>query len=177
MANVNDLKAAIKDILQSNGTLNKIRAEIRESIYQAIETNDQVKPKLPEENLLINELIREYMSYNGYYHSASVFISESGQPEDSPLDRNFIAKELNVIENNSSKNLPLLYSLIYGLKKNTYEPHDYQEINNMNMNNINTGNMNNNQSIKLSQSQGNQGNYKPIELQSKDQPKGIIFNK
>ncbi len=176
MTNVNDLKAAIKDILQSNGTLDKIRAEIRESIYHAIETNDQVKPKLPEENLLINELIREYMHYNGYYHSASVFISESGQPEDSPLDRNFIAKELNVIENNTSKNIPLLYSLIYGLKKDTYEPNDYEEINSMNnKNNTNNFNsLNNNSSVKL---YNTQGNNKQIDINTKDQPKGIIFNK
>jgi len=173
MTNVNDLKAAIKDILQSNGTLNKIKAEIRESIYHAIETNDTIKPKLPEENLLINELIREYMHYNGYFHSASVFISESGQPEDSPLDRNFIAKELNVIESNTSKNIPLLYSLIYGLKKENYEPNNYEEINSMN--NINNfTSVNNNSSIKISNTQGIN---KPIEFNSKDQPKGIIFNK
>ncbi len=33
MANVNDLKAAIKDILQSNSTLDKVRAQLRESIF------------------------------------------------------------------------------------------------------------------------------------------------
>ena len=98
MSNLNELKSAIKDILQENGTLNKVRAEIRENIFKAIESNDNPKPKIPEENLIINELIREYFNYMGYHHSSSVFLSESGHPEDAPLDRNFIAKELNVIE-------------------------------------------------------------------------------
>ena len=56
-----------------------MRAEIRENIFKAIESQDTVKPKIPEENLIINELIREYFNYMGYYHSSSVFIAESGQ--------------------------------------------------------------------------------------------------
>lgn len=32
------------------------------------------KPKLSNENLIINELIREYFEYNGYRHALSVFL-------------------------------------------------------------------------------------------------------
>lgn len=32
------------------------------------------KPKLSNENLVINELIREYFEYNGYRHALSVFL-------------------------------------------------------------------------------------------------------
>ena len=55
-------------------------------------------------------------------HSNSVFIAESGQPVEPPFDRNFIAKQMNVMEDQSSKKVPLLYSLLFGLKRETYEP-------------------------------------------------------
>lgn len=32
------------------------------------------KPKLSNENLIVNELIREYLEYNGYRHTLSVFL-------------------------------------------------------------------------------------------------------
>lgn len=155
MANLNDLKNAIKEILEENGSLNKIRAEIRENIYKAIETDESPKPKIPEENLIINELFREYLNYNGYYHSNSVFLSESGHPNEPPLDRNFIAKELNVIEDKHSKGIPLIYSILFGLKKEVYDPVE---------------------DIEKDEILENKGNYQIKEVYTKDQPKGIIYH-
>jgi hypothetical protein len=58
-----------------------------------------------------------------------VFIAESGQPVENPFDRNFIAKELNVliffkkiVEDSNSRKIPLLYSILFGLKKEFYQP-------------------------------------------------------
>jgi lisH domain-containing protein FOPNL len=42
------------------------------------------------ENMIINDLVREYMQYNNYNHSLSVFTPETGMGEEL-LDRNFIA--------------------------------------------------------------------------------------
>ena len=39
------------------------------------------------EAVLVNELIREYLEYNGYTHTVSVFLAESGSPEPRPFDR------------------------------------------------------------------------------------------
>lgn len=61
MSNINELKTALKDTLEEQGVMNEIRARLRASIFSAIETDDKPKPKLSNENLLINELIREYM--------------------------------------------------------------------------------------------------------------------
>jgi lisH domain-containing protein FOPNL len=61
MSNINELKDALKETLESRGKLNEIRAMLRSSIFEAIETDDKPKPKLSDENLIINELIREYM--------------------------------------------------------------------------------------------------------------------
>ena len=56
--------------------------------------NSKGKPSQPPENVMINELIREYLEFNGYYNSASVFITESGQPIDPPFDRNYMERKL-----------------------------------------------------------------------------------
>lgn len=31
--------------------------------------------------MIINELIREYLRYNKHYHTLSVFLTETGQPQ------------------------------------------------------------------------------------------------
>ena len=122
MTSVEDLKNALKETLEQRGVLNQIRAIMRQSIFEAIESDDKPQPKLSNENLIINELIKEYLIYNNYLHSASVFQAETGQPKDK-LDRDFIANQLNIIETNSSRQIPLLYSIIFGLQKeNENEP-------------------------------------------------------
>ena len=51
---------------------------MRQSIFEAIESSDdKPKPKLTDENLIINKLIREYFIYNIYLHTNRVFLSES----------------------------------------------------------------------------------------------------
>ena len=122
MTNVTELKDALKETLEERGVLNEVRAMMRKSIFDAIESDDKPKPKLTDENLMINELIREYLIYNNYLHTNSVLISESGQPTQPPFDRNFMAKELNIVEDTSSKRVPLLYSILFGLKQEYYQP-------------------------------------------------------
>ena len=64
MSNINELKNALKESLEEKGVLGNVRALMREAIYEVIETDDKPKPKLSDENLLINELLIEYMKYN-----------------------------------------------------------------------------------------------------------------
>ena len=119
MTSVEDLKNALKETLEQRGVLNQIKAMMRHEIYESIENDDNPKPEIPKENLIINELIKEYLNYNDYSHSSSVFQSETGQPKDI-YDRNSISKELNIIENESNKQIPLLYSILFGLKNQDY---------------------------------------------------------
>ena len=132
MTTVEELKNALKETLEQKGVLNEIRAKMRQSIFEAIESDDKPQPKLSNENLIINTLIKEYLDYNNYLHTSSVFQAESGQPKDK-LDRNFIASQLNVVETNQSQKVPLLYSLLFGLQK---EDEKFNEENN-NINNNN----------------------------------------
>ena len=115
MASVEELKNALKETLEQRGVLNQIKAIMRQEIYESIEKDDNPKPQLSKENKLINELIKEYLNYNNYSHSSSVFQSETGQPNEI-FDRNKISKELNIIEDESNKKFPLLYSILFGLK-------------------------------------------------------------
>ncbi|KAF5827697.1 hypothetical protein DUNSADRAFT_194 [Dunaliella salina] len=75
------------------------------------------KPPLSNENLLINELIREYMIYNGYRESLSVFVPETGQPQLRPFDRSMMAESLHINEGPNSRQLPLLYTLVKGAQE------------------------------------------------------------
>ena len=120
MTSVEELKNALKETLEQKGVLNQIRAMMRQSIFEAIQSDDKPQKQLSNENLIINELIKEYLQYNNYLHSLSVFQAETGQPKNK-LDREFIANQLNIIESNSSRQVPLLYSIIFGIKNENYE--------------------------------------------------------
>ena len=122
MTSVEDLKNALKDTLEQKGVLNQIRKIMRQSIFEAIESDDKPKSgnNFSNDDLIINELIKEYLIYNNYLHSASVFQAETGHPKDK-LDRDLVANHLNIIETNSSRQIPLLYSIIFGLQRQNYE--------------------------------------------------------
>ena len=120
MTSVEELKNALKETLEQKGVLNQIRAMMRQSIFEAIQSDDKPQQQLSNDNLIINELIKEYLQYNNYLHSLSVFQAETGQPKNK-LDREFIANQLNIIESNSSRQVPLLYSIIFGIKNENYE--------------------------------------------------------
>ncbi|XP_029857376.1 centrosomal protein 20 isoform X1 [Aquila chrysaetos chrysaetos] len=112
MATVAELKAVLKDTLEKRGALGQIKARIRAEVFNALDDQSEPRPPLSHENLLINELIREYLEYNKYKYAASVLTAESGQPE-VPLDRQFLAKELNIVEDANGKSVrPLLYGII-----------------------------------------------------------------
>lgn len=115
MTSVEELKNALKETLEQRGVLNQIKAIMRQEIYESIENDDNPKPQLSEENLIINELIKEYLDYKKYFHSSSVFQSETGQPKDI-YNRDTISKKLNIIESESNKQKPLLYSILFGLE-------------------------------------------------------------
>ncbi|XP_077575223.1 centrosomal protein 20 [Stigmatopora nigra] len=111
MATISELKCAIRETLESRGVLDQLKARIRAEVFGALDDQREHRPPLSHENLIINELIREYLEFNKYRHTASVLKAESGQPQ-VPLDRQFLASELKVAEDMSSKSVPLLYGLL-----------------------------------------------------------------
>lgn len=109
MATIDELKDVLKETLEDKGVLAELRAKIRSEIFNTLNDKQQQKPQPSNENLIINELIKEYLIFNNYTHALSVFLPESGQPDKSPFDRNYIAKKLKIQEDNKSRELPLLY--------------------------------------------------------------------
>ncbi|XP_077843302.1 centrosomal protein 20 isoform X1 [Macaca mulatta] len=135
MATVAELKAVLKDTLEKKGVLGHLKARIRAEVFNALDDDREPRPSLSHENLLINELIREYLEFNKYKYTASVLIAalcnlhllgsssfpasasqgagttESGQPV-VPLDRQFLIRELNAFEESKDNTIPLLYGIL-----------------------------------------------------------------
>uniref|UniRef100_A0A4W5LY98 Centrosomal protein 20 n=1 Tax=Hucho hucho TaxID=62062 RepID=A0A4W5LY98_9TELE len=102
---------ALRESLESRGVLGQLKAQIRAEVFNALDDQSEPRPALSHDNLLINELVRDYLEFNKYRYTASVLTAESGQPE-VPLDRQFMANELKVVEDPSSRSVPLLYGLL-----------------------------------------------------------------
>ncbi|CAE7560672.1 cofH [Symbiodinium natans] len=92
----------------------QVKAKVRAEIFAALDDEQVQRPQLPRENALINELIKEYFEYNGYYHALSVLLAESGHPEEPQFDRRFLATELRLREDDRSRSHPLIYALVRG---------------------------------------------------------------
>ncbi|KAJ6655945.1 hypothetical protein lerEdw1_004530 [Lerista edwardsae] len=104
MATVRELKAVLKDTLEKRGVMGQIKARIRAEVFNAMDDQSEPRPALSHENLLINELIREYLEFNRYKYASSVLTAEAGQPE-IPLDRDFLVNELNIVEDPNSRSV------------------------------------------------------------------------
>ncbi|CAL8358837.1 unnamed protein product [Boreogadus saida] len=111
MATIGELKSAVRDTLESRGALSQLKARIRAEVFSALEDGSEPRPPLSHHNLLINQLVGDYLEFNQYRYAASVLKAESGQPE-VPLDRQFLANQLKVVEDAGSKSVPLLYGLV-----------------------------------------------------------------
>ena len=128
----NHVLTILKDHLETKGVLNKIRTSLKSEIFNALKEDESTPhTNLSKENILINDLIREYLEFNNYSYSKSVFDSESGNPKER-LGRDIITSELNVIENKQTRQLPLLYSLIFGGKEKIDETGEKDSVNQMN---------------------------------------------
>ena len=118
MDSAEKLKSSLKESLINKGILNEIKAHMRQEIYNILDNDNDndinQKPKLTKENIIINELIKEYFNFNGYKFSSNVLQSEVGQTNN--LNRNDIIRELNIIENENNKNKPILYNILSGLQ-------------------------------------------------------------
>lgn len=73
--------AAVKETLSRDGFLNKLQAEMRVRVIGLLGEELQgargmpEKPRLPQEILFLNELIREYLEWMAYTYTNSIFIS------------------------------------------------------------------------------------------------------
>ena len=65
--------------LEADGELSQIKAEMRTKVMKLLEGSSKSsrskQPKPPNEVLIINELIREYLDWMGYKYTSSVLVS------------------------------------------------------------------------------------------------------
>lgn len=61
--------------------MGQLKARIRAEVFSALDEQREPRPPLPRENLLINELIRDYLEFNKYRHTASVLTAGGGGGE------------------------------------------------------------------------------------------------
>ena len=112
MASLEDLKNVLRETLEQKGVLGEIKAKIRAEVFTALDSENAGKPQLSNENMIVNEMIKEYLEYNGYYNSASVLVAESGSPAEPPFDKEYLRKKFSISNNRTSKNVPLLYGIL-----------------------------------------------------------------
>mmetsp|Transcript_7464 Transcript_7464/g.15969 ORF Transcript_7464/g.15969 Transcript_7464/m.15969 type:complete len:228 (+) Transcript_7464:3-686(+) len=105
---VQDIANSLKETLCRTGTIANIRAQLRAEIYHCMSeslatlaspsmykaaiaddpnnqtstsNNFDIKPLTPPiENVLINEIIADYLAFNGYHNTLSVFSAEARTP-------------------------------------------------------------------------------------------------
>ena len=172
MTTVEELKNALKETLEQKGVLNEIRAKMRQSIFEAIESDDKPQPKLSNENLIINALIKEYLDYNNYLHTASVFQAESGQPK---LDRNFITSQLNASKQIQLQQTQKINSLTFQIQQLQNENQNLK-LNQFNQMNMQNNQMNTNEINRLNQIIMQKDNkIKELELQLQKNNKNKIY--
>ena len=86
---------AIEQNLEDRGVIDRMEAMLRAEMFQSLGHRYDKLPAPSKETRTINELIREYLKYNGYHHSAGVFEVEAHLPKLAP-ERSQIAEELNI---------------------------------------------------------------------------------
>eukprot|EP00878_Enallax_costatus_P029873 GHUV01032439.1.p1 GENE.GHUV01032439.1~~GHUV01032439.1.p1 ORF type:complete len:107 (+),score=24.98 GHUV01032439.1:584-904(+) len=104
MGSVAELRDAVKDTLDRKGIYKQLQAHMRSQVYKILlDAEEEPRPEPCNENLIVNELIREYLIYNGYKDTLSVFLPESGQPQTRPFDRDFLVQQLGVKETSTTQ--------------------------------------------------------------------------
>ncbi|KAI9205832.1 uncharacterized protein BJ171DRAFT_598027 [Polychytrium aggregatum] len=108
---------ALKETLAARGILDELKAKIRAEVFRSLEDDLQPRPAPAHETQTINGLIREYLEWNGFRHSLSVFELETGSVNSESPTRDQLCEEFGqdpgVFNDPSRKHRPLLYDLVY----------------------------------------------------------------
>ena len=69
---INNVGPAVRDTLESRGVLDQLKARIRAEVFSALDDRSEPRPPLSHHNLLINQLVGDYLEFNQYRYAASV---------------------------------------------------------------------------------------------------------
>ncbi|KAM8952935.1 centrosomal protein 43 [Pelodytes ibericus] len=118
-----ELRDLLIQTLENNGALNKIKAELRASVFLAMEEQEKVENKTPlvneslkrflstRDGCLVASLFTEFLQFFNLDFTLAVFQPEAclGNTTDS---RNHLAKDLGIKESEGSKSGPLILELV-----------------------------------------------------------------
>jgi len=63
MASLGELKDALLETMEAKGLMRDLKAKIQAEIFHSLDDQGARRPAIPAANMLINELIREYLEY------------------------------------------------------------------------------------------------------------------
>ncbi|XP_019874876.1 centrosomal protein 20-like [Aethina tumida] len=120
MAEGNDenILNCVKNYLESDRSLGPLRGQIRDAVTSILSKNSSAfkPPEVPDEVRIVNELIREYLNWNGYYYTEKMLSKESGQTN-RRLDRNELTDQLNVLDDERTVKIPIMYYIVSSFQK------------------------------------------------------------
>lgn len=101
--------------MDREGKLGKFKAELRASVMSILNRtpSDKPPPQIPAETKLLNDLIREYLIWNGYLYSDQILLAESGQMSSEKPGREYLAAKLGVVDDAKTAKIPLLYYVVF----------------------------------------------------------------
>lgn len=117
-----ELRDLVAQTLEANGVLGKIRAQLRASVFLALEEQEQsqgnTNPSLKQylstkEGQAVAGLVREFLEFFNLDYTLAVFEPEAGLgPDDG--SRQQLARELNIVESDGPPKGPLLGMVVSG---------------------------------------------------------------
>jgi lisH domain-containing protein FOPNL len=122
--NANDMLAfALREMLERNGALDEMKAQVRMLVTRCIDkclpsssNGGTALPTQPIENVLINEIVAEYLSFNGYVNTLSMFAAERQTSESDRLGETFIRQELGLFERPQETGLAVMYEIVEAMR-------------------------------------------------------------
>eukprot|EP00938_MAST-03A_sp_MAST-3A-sp1_P007022 g7022.t1 len=124
-----EMQRVLRTKLAQRGVLKKLKAQIRAEMFAAMMNTSSSSSKNDDdrrsENFVVNELVREYLSFNGYQQTLSVFTAEASINKTRPFDADFVAQEVGLGDvdgvDPETRKLPLIYQMIESLKTKRFE--------------------------------------------------------
>lgn len=122
-----ELRDLVSQTLETNGVLGKLRAQLRASVFLALDEQDPVKHKAPfrnqdfkrfassNEGQQILDVVREFLQFFNLEYSLAVFNAEADcSPE--PVVRKTLAKQLELTESTETSRQPLISEVLRRLR-------------------------------------------------------------
>ncbi|XP_053398223.1 centrosomal protein 43-like [Mercenaria mercenaria] len=118
-----ELRDLVAQTLETNGVLGKIRAQLRASVFLALEEQESIQNKTPFQNPDLNKfvstkegqavvgLVREFLDFFNLEFTQAVFEPESAC-NTTYEGRNTLAKQLNIPESHGGPKVPLLAEIL-----------------------------------------------------------------